>query len=476
MLHKNNIIVGIWGYGLAGKAALNYFYAKERFRHILILDRKKLEAHSVYDVVGLQAIQDLKLELLHDDPVLIDYFLTTCDMIAVSQGVDISGYTAYADMFVYEADIFGANTDVCLIGITGSFGKTTIAGILYNILNHHTPTLLAGNIGIAMLELLANGIASPTTQGVLELSSFQLERIRSFAPKLAVITNLYPNHIDRHGSQEHYAKAKLKIIEYQQSDDACIISLDMLKQSEVCTALKNYKGQLIIVHDQEIDRQAISLFSYATYLYIHDGWIIKNYKGVINKLCAIDALPTISYHMNWLIILASLDYLNIAYSVEWINAQGQKLLEISEYPQLKTIAHHRLEKISKKTITFYNDSKATVMESTLAAVDKLQPQKIILLLGGLSKGVDRAAYIQKLVGKVHSVICFGHEAAALCQMCANNNIKAYQCLSLQEAFALSVQQAATASTILLSPGGSSYDLFKDYKHRGETFKELIEAL
>ena len=148
--------------------------------------------------------------------------------------------------------------------------------------------------------------------------------------------------------------------------------------------------------------------------------------------------------------------------------------------ELETIAPtaqlpaHRLEKIGTiNNVIFYNDSKATTTASTWAAVQKLKNKPIHLFLGGLSKGVDRAPFIIQLKDAVKYIYCFGKEASELYKMCKNNDIPAMHFATLNDALDTCVTQIEPHDCVLLSPAGSSYDLYENYEHRGNHFKELI---
>jgi UDP-N-acetylmuramoylalanine--D-glutamate ligase len=141
------------------------------------------------------------------------------------------------------------------------------------------------------------------------------------------------------------------------------------------------------------------------------------------------------------------------------------------------VPEHRLQCVATiDGVHFYNDSKATIPQATLAAVDKIGSSSIILLWGGVSKGVDRIPYIKQLASRVKYIICFGKEAAQLYQGCLDNRIPAIAVATLQEAVTHAVGQAKPGDHILFSPAGASYDLFQDYEKRGEAFLQLVANL
>jgi UDP-N-acetylmuramoylalanine--D-glutamate ligase len=165
---------------------------------------------------------------------------------------------------------------------------------------------------------------------------------------------------------------------------------------------------------------------------------------------------------NWLFALAALLQLNLPVDLA-LNCSLQ--------------LEHRIEKVTTvDNITFYNDSKATTVEATLAAIKQFKDEKIILFLGGLSKGVDRSTLIAQMPNNVVSVICFGKEADQLKQYCEVTNRYAHSFCNLEEAFNYAIEHTQNATVALLSPSGSSYDLYNNYEERGRHFKELVHAM
>ena len=152
-------------------------------------------------------------------------------------------------------------------------------------------------------------------------------------------------------------------------------------------------------------------------------------------------------------------------------------MPFSALTTLDIAVEHRLEKVcTTNGITFYNDSKATVAESTTAALTHFKHENTVLLLGGLSKGVDRAPFIRSLSKEIKKIICFGKEAHALHTVCVEQGIPSAEFETLEPAFMHAVAAASSGDIVLLSPAGSSYDLYADYTKRGEHFKQLINSL
>lgn len=175
-------------------------------------------------------------------------------------------------------------------------------------------------------------------------------------------------------------------------------------------------------------------------------------------------MPLTTFENNKIIVAAALTLLN------------QPLTLFNQRKDSIPPLEHRIEKIGTyNDIEIYNDSKATIMESTIAALDTLQGKSVILLLGGISKGVDRKPALTKIKNKVKKIVCFGSEAHALHTHAQNLSIESSSFSTLEDAYSYALLHAKKEDTILFSPGGASYDLFKNYEERGNYFKKLVYA-
>lgn len=401
--------IGIWGLGKTGWAAVRHFKSKG------------------FEVWGMDRNPEQEKET--NIPILsetnIDFFCKESDYIFSSPGVQItSHYAKYAQKWINECDYFQQNFNKKIIAITGSVGKTSTIHLLSGILNYYKiPHILGGNIGTALFELLDN-YENQSDLALLELSSFQLEHAKFFAPDIAIITNLYPNHLDRHKTFEEYSHAKWRI-----------------------TALQ--KNNQHIIMPQELGNDALWR-STSAQKHIFFNSYEKSFQFPL------------SFGQNWQIIQETLSILQLP------------LERLHDAVKTLTLPDHRLEYVGDFAgVSFYNDSKSTLSESTLAAVNQFLPKKPILFLGGESKGVDRSALIEKLQGNITHALCFGKEALQLHALCCNWGIPATAHESLSDAFNYGTMIAKKGDIILFSPSGSSYDLFKNYIERGNYFKQLV---
>ncbi len=442
MITLTNKKVGIWGFGRVGKAALTYL--SQQKAHCLVYDIRPLTTD--------------ELKLLHTHQAYtysheeLDQFLQTADYILASPGVDTAPYRDKAS-FICELDLFAQVWTKPSIGITGTIGKTTLTTLLNTILQKNMSVVMGGNIGTPLLDLVTH--QEKADLAVIELSSWQLEYAHTYAPSIALWTNLYPNHLDRHHTMDAYFHAKANIIKQQTSTQTTVVPLDLWHQIQ---KLKITSHCMWVHHNKPEQHH----FDHATsLLYVDSNQVVYWQNGSEQILMEAAQLPSCTFATNWLFVLATLLALKLPISL--INDCSMRL-------------EHRLEKVGTyQHLTFYNDSKATTPEATLAALNQFKQDKIILFLGGLSKGVDRSILISKLPKNITQIICFGQEAQQLKALCETYQFTTHACSDLEKAF----QHATTSNTAtiaLFSPSGSSFDLYTNYQERGDHFKQLVSSL
>ena len=506
-MQKNKI--GIWGLGIVGKSAIKYFYTKGY--QLELLDQRTptseeqefLKAHATtwYNYADLPA------------------FLERNDRILPSCGIDLRPYAQYQHKWLSELDLFAAECIKPIIAITGSVGKTTVTHLLSHLLLAQEKKIFTGgNIGVGLLESIDE--ANSSDYVVIEVSSFQLERCTTFTPDFAICTNIFANHLDRHGSFEQYVEEKMKIVGNYNSNMVRYSSLQepthhergmYLPQNlvekfkeEVDQGERSKKNPFVVSDCEAIvsnhnktqkilfpialfnqipenirTSQSLNFFTshipspqeislvgdFHTLYYLHNAKLMRYYQTTTSSIFDFIELPFVSYTQNVVILAATLHILGypLNHFVEILNQQ--------ELPE------HRLEKIATiKGIDFYNDSKATIPASTLAAIEKIKDRPIVLFLGGVSKGVDRSEFIKQIPACVRMVYCFGKEAEQLKIWCEANAIPAQSFANLDEAFIALPAATKHNDQILFSPAGASFDLFANYAERGNYFKKLVFSL
>jgi UDP-N-acetylmuramoylalanine--D-glutamate ligase len=447
---------GIWGLGIVGKSVLRFLQAQG---HII----------SVYDSRPLTAEKEAFLKSYRVNyyaPENQEAFFQENDFIVPSPGIPLGSAKEYIDKIVHELDLFGPLWHKPLIAVTGSLGKTTLVTLLHSLLtaNDH-PVATGGNIGTPMLDLLAR--QDMVTYGLLELSSFQLEYADTFAPDLAIITNLYANHLDRHGTMEDYFHAKAQIFAHQRPEQKMLVPFGLAKEVRKLTKrpCTYFASEEQSVKNLELLKEGDSLYTLKgatlTSRSLTSGMLVTTRVKIKRSMAQKgDSL----LHETWLILLTVCDMLGLLSSYSF------------KIPQFLPL-EHRIEFVGNHNgILFYNDSKSTIVEATKAAVLTLASRPIHLILGGTSKGVDRAPLIAELKPYITSVACFGKEAQELDAHCKRFGITTSDHTTLDDALKTCLKRAKKDDVILLSPSGASYDLYKDYQERGRHFKSLVEEL
>lgn len=458
--------VGIWGFGVSGKATLQYLLTHWPDANITVLD-KKLNQEDV------KSYTNSACTFITETPEALNTFLENNEIIIPSPGIDLRPYKKYAKKMCAELDLFYEFWNKPCIAITGTLGKTSITHLLDTIMRQNGKSVITGgNIGTGMTALIDN----PAACALLELSSFQLEHAQRFAPDCAIITNLYPNHLDRHGSMEDYWRAKRNVLLRQKKSDVAIVPLalaELLRNEELEPSKKILERPFVFTHATTPTKKELKFLRSGDYIFYCDdnGAIVMlngEPKSQAQSIVPADLIPPLSYAVNWVIIAAFYHMLGADAAKVFGNLKD---LSLPEY---------RLEEVATiNTVTYYNDSKSTIINATIAATQMLQKKhasNIVLILGGTSKGVDRLADLKNLKEYVTHILCFGAEAQELAAACKKAKITHTATTTLEDAVASAQQHATSHGAVLLSPGGASFDLFKDYKERGEKFKQLVLKL
>jgi len=455
MSSQNHTIIGIWGCGKTGFALADYFLMHTVSDiQIIFMDRKNSYREKIQQTYNGKAI--------FFSERLKEKFFTLCSFIFVSQGVDIrKDYQTFKYKMKTELDFFYSLWGKKIIGITGSIGKTSVTSHLNTLLDsYNISKSIGGNIGIPIIELLPS--QKESQYALLEVSSFQLEYISNFSPDLAIITNLFENHLDRHETMEQYFSAKYNIIRYQNNSQKALVPLNLYKKvmmqnpsSAISVFALNPTLQEYSLLKQISNQSHCFIMNNHTFSVMIDG---KEYLNLtINK--ERNVFPA-----------------NIAVLAGALFLIGSDLNDFDTRLNFVSSLENRIEYCGTyNNVSFYNDSKSTTMQSTIAAVEKFSQEKIFLFLGGLSKGVNRASLLQAIKNKVSFIACFGNESQELYDYCFLNGIPADSYPTLEEACKdiLKIIEYYKISIVLFSPSGSSYDLFADYQERGIRFKNLI---
>jgi UDP-N-acetylmuramoylalanine--D-glutamate ligase len=349
----------------------------------------------------------------------------------------------------------------CIIGVTGSNGKTTTTSLIGAILGMANPrTQVGGNIGRSLLPEVA--AIAPGDPVVLELSSFQLEDLTAIgrSPHISLLLNLFPNHLDRHGNMEAYLAAKTQIFAYQGPEDVAILNADDER-------LQPLIGRL---------RSQVRLFSGAHAVpdgaYLAGDRLVVAHSGMALEVCRLMDIPLLGRH-NVANVLAA-----VAAADAWGVPVAVMRAAIRAFPGVE----HRLERVREvHGVSFYNDSIATTPTGTLAALEAIQ-QPIWLIAGGYDKGLPFDTLGEAIVRRVKGVFLIGATAPQIAQAIATacppgKDLPAISfCRDLRDAVQAAGGAASPGEVVLLSPACASYDQFRNFVERGRLFKQLVLAL
>lgn len=340
-----------------------------------------------------------------------------------------------------------------IIGITGSAGKTTTTTLISKLLEKSGRKIwVGGNIGTTLFEKLDEMKKDDLI--VLELSSFQLMTMKK-SPNISIVTNIYQDHLDYHRSFEEYYMAKTNIFTHQKKGDVTILNLDDEFESKFKNMVKNANIREFSV------KTPVENGSY--YL---DGSIYICTCGVTQKV--IDVKDVMLKGMkNYLNICAA-----ICATIDFIN-----LKDIQEVLKEFKGVEHRLEFVDKiDGVEYYNDSISTTpgkASACLSAFDK----KIIIIAGGYDKNVDYTDYGKQVVNAAKDIILMGDTKLKIkeaIKKTGDNNISVHDVENMVEAVKLAKKIAKNGDIVVMSPASASFDMYKNYKDRGNHFKELVK--
>ncbi len=420
----------------------------EKGENIIISD-------TAFDEEKKSLLKDLKIKgtlidlLGNQSPGILDQY--PVNLVLPSPGVPLSiplikeakkrGIPVLGDIeLFYES--YPHNT---YIGITGTDGKTTTTTLTHEMIKKEKNALIGGNVGIPIFEYYQT-IKNDSIL-VLELSSFQLEAIREFRPKIAALLNIAEDHLDRYDSLKSYIKAKKNIFMNQNKDDFAVLNLDSPFYKTIKKGLKSniltfsissakadiyFKNKCIYLHGNKfIDRDDIKL------------------KGIHNVENAMASILTASYSGV---------------------SDSAIITTLREFSGLE----HRLEFVRELSgVEFYNDSKSTTvnaLEKALLSFDR----PVILIAGGRDKGLDFTKIRKLAHQKLKELVLIGE---------ASEKIKkeldfepCYEARDLSDAVHHSIKASRAGDIIIVSPGCASFDMFKNYEERGKKFKEIVMSL
>lgn len=340
-----------------------------------------------------------------------------------------------------------------VLAITGTNGKTTTTTLLGEIMREYKDEVfVVGNIGnpytVAADEMTDKSVA------VAEMSSFQLETISNFRPKVSAILNFTPDHLNRHHTMENYVNAKKNIAKNQTDSDYCILNYEDIRTREFG---ENIAARVLYFSSKRKIEQGI---------YLEDGRIIYKNPDEI-EICSVDELKLLGVH----------NYENYMAAIGMAAVYGVPFDIIRKVVKSFKGVEHRIEYVTeKKGVAYYNDSKGTNPDAAIKGIQAMD-RRTVLIGGGYDKDSDYTEWIQSFDGKVKKLILLGQTKEKIARAAEKCGFSDYVLVNtFEEAVLLAAETARVGEAVLLSPACASWGMFPNYEVRGDKFKEIVNSL
>lgn len=446
------------GLGTFGGGVAAVRYLAERGAKVCITDRRSRQQLES----SLELLKDLPLDGIFCDGHPPEAF-DAIELLIVNPAVpfdnpDVKRCRDAGIMIASEMELFLAANPASVVAVTGTNGKSTTASLIAHLLKPTTErdgrnVWLGGNIGVSLLPQLPHIVKEDIV--VLELSSFQLEHLREagFAPNVAVVTNLSPNHLDWHGSFENYKAAKQVLLHRQLMSQIAILPASDEAQPEWRVRAQTMQFGMTDSSDDGA--------------FFESGSLVLRH-GSREDAIRLNLPRSLSGSHNQLNFAA-------AACAAWVcqadpDCFQDQLDSFSALP-------HRLQLVAEgKGLTFYNDSNSTTPESTIAALQTIKGP-IVLIAGGADKGGDFGEMCHVIATRCVAAVFVGDTSATLNQMVqasgtVERTVQTAIAADFADAFAKAVALVPERGIVLLSPGCASFGWFRDYRDRGEQFEEM----
>ena len=442
----------VFGTGLSGIGAAALLY-KKGAEPVIYDGNVKTEPEQVKEKLG----KDIPARILIGD--LPEEVLDELDLAVLSPGVpiDIPAVNMLRDRGIPiwgEVELAYANSKGNVLAITGTNGKTTTTSLLGEILSlHQESVFVVGNIGTPY-----TGVALETDEEsvtVAEISSFQLETIDTFRPKVSAILNITPDHLNRHHTMEEYIRVKESIAKNQGEEDTCVL---------------NYEDEALREFGKTLKCQVLFFSSLRTLeqgIYLEEGRI--TYRNGEKK--------TVICHVSELNLPGRHNYENVMAAAGMALSYGVPAEEICMAVKQFQAVEHRIEYVTEKNgVVYYNDSKGTNPDAAIKGIQAMD-RPTLLIGGGYDKESSYDEWILSFDGKVKYLVLLGEtreKIARAARTCGFDNILFAD--TLEEAVKICAERAESGDAVLLSPACASWDMFPSYEVRGRKFKEYVRNL
>ena len=339
-----------------------------------------------------------------------------------------------------------------VIGVTGSNGKTTTTALIGDLFRKSgRECIVAGNIGPPLIGFVEG--SSQQSTFVVELSSFQLETIETFRCSVAALLNVTPDHMDRYGQFEDYVQAKERIFLNQNAQDYAVLNAD----SPLCLQMaETRKSRVMLFSRKKVLPEGV---------FVLEGKVQIHWKGQQHCLMPTAQIPLKGTH--------NLENVLAAAAVGHVS--GLDLPLMAECFRTFAGVEHRLERVGRVGgVDFYNDSKATNVDSAYQALCAFD-QPLILIMGGKDKGGDFTRLQPVISERVKLLVLLGAASDTIFEALGNSTLTR-RASNMKEAVEVAYQHAREGDVVLLSPGCASFDMFENFEHRGRVFKQMVAEL
>ncbi len=435
------------GLGLSGLAVVRFL--ADRGAHVRVNDKRDAAAlgASASDAVALGA--EMVLGGHPDDA------FEGLDLIVVSPGVpplpQLEAAEARGVEVVSEVELAARFIEAPIVAITGTNGKSTVTMLIGQMCRRlDRPVFIGGNLGQPMIEAIGTDAASEGGIVVVELSSFQLERVSEMKAHVAVLLNVTPDHLDRYPSFEAYAKAKGRIFERQEADDFAVLPADAPNLLELA----------------------------------QDGGKIVLFGGINGEVrvldgALVDSGGTLRFPTSELRLRGTHNVSNACAAALGARLMGVHAEDIAAVLREFDGLPHRMQYLrTVEGVEYIDDSKATNVGAAVASIEGLAGSegKIVLIAGGVDKGGSYQPLRDRMIEAGRAVVVLGEAAPLLERAFAGSAIELRRSESMEDAVIKASSLAQPGDTVLLAPACSSFDMFRSYAERGDVFQQAVRTL
>ena len=380
------------------------------------------------------------------------------ELVVVSPGVPLelpalAAVRARGALIIGELELAWRVMEADVIAITGTNGKTTTTALTGELLRTQVrPVLVGGNIGTPLaehaLEFPGDGIV------VAETSSFQLDTVDRFRPRVGAILNITPDHLDRHGTFERYVDAKARMFVNQTPTDCAVLNAD-----DPVTAGLGGRARGRVIWFSRLTTLTHGVF-------IYDGWIVAKLNGSTERICPVSEITLRGQHNVENVLAATACAL-------WTGMAPSAIRR--GIAAFRGVAH-RIERVhDDRGVVYYNDSKGTNVDSTIKALQSFT-EPIVLIAGGKGKGQDFAPLAAAARGRVRHAVLIGQDRDRIRAALEPAGVPVEDAESMDEAVRRAREAARVGDVVLLSPACASFDMFRNFEHRGDVFRAVVRAL